>query len=464
MLPCSLRSSRFLSSGDSNQGSPAFERADVPPGFRRGFRSLALLALLAASPLLAQVPPLLNYQGRVAVGAVNFNGTGQFRFALVNGAGTTTYWSNDGSSVAGGVPSAAVALPVSKGLYSVLLGDAALANMTPIPAAVFNNADVRLRVWFDDGANGSQMLTPDQRVAPVGYAVIAGTVPDGAITAAKIAAGAVGSTQIAAGAAPAAALKASYLGQIYDVTGLALTSAAPGVNEGAAVQLGAWQTLDDATSLAVPAAGVAWSVASGPLVGINAAGRATAGVVYQDTGATARGSFAGASATLTLTVREVNHDNFGAYAGDGIDDDWQVLYFGLPPNANAGPGVDFDGTGQTNLFKFIAGLNPLDANARFVVRAEAVATQPTQRLIVFSPVGAGRTYVVLFKDELLAPTWTPLPNATFTDNGSERTVLDPSAPGPQRFYHVEITKLRCRGGSVRAVPQGASSSQVDYGA
>ena len=42
--------------------------------------------------------------------------------------------------------------------------------MAAIPASVFNNADVRLRGWFDDGTpNGSQLLTPDQRIAPNGY-------------------------------------------------------------------------------------------------------------------------------------------------------------------------------------------------------------------------------------------------------------------------------------------------------
>lgn len=54
-----------------------------------------------------------------------------------------------------------------------------------------------LRVWFNDGTNGSQMLTPDQQIAAVGYAMMAGNVPDGAITSAKIAAGAVGGTQLA---------------------------------------------------------------------------------------------------------------------------------------------------------------------------------------------------------------------------------------------------------------------------
>ena len=94
----------------------------------------------------------------------------------------TTYWSNDGTSTAGSEPAAAVTLTVTKGLYSVLLGDATLPNMTVVPATVFTNADVCLRVWFNDGTNGSQLLTPDQRIAAVGYAMMAGNVPDGAIT------------------------------------------------------------------------------------------------------------------------------------------------------------------------------------------------------------------------------------------------------------------------------------------
>ena len=147
-----------------------------------------LIAALFTS-LHAQVPSLINYQGRVLVGAANFNGTGQFKFALVNGAGSTTYWSNDGTSSAGSEPTAAVSLSVANGLYSVLLGDTTLVNMTAVPTTVFTNADVRLRVWFNDGVNGSQLLTPDQRIGAVGYAMMAANVADGAITSAKLAAG-----------------------------------------------------------------------------------------------------------------------------------------------------------------------------------------------------------------------------------------------------------------------------------
>ena len=57
------------------------------------------LLLIAGSflPLSAQVPQLLNYQGRVQVGTNDFNGTGHFKFALVNSGGIATYWSNDGT-------------------------------------------------------------------------------------------------------------------------------------------------------------------------------------------------------------------------------------------------------------------------------------------------------------------------------------------------------------------------------
>jgi hypothetical protein len=95
------------------------------PAFLSLFRSLVFGASVLLLPLALQaaVPQMLNQQGRISVNGINFEGTGYFKFALVNGAGTVTRWSNDGTSVAGSEPAAAVSLSVSKGLYSVLLGD-----------------------------------------------------------------------------------------------------------------------------------------------------------------------------------------------------------------------------------------------------------------------------------------------------------------------------------------------------
>jgi hypothetical protein len=162
--------------------------------------ALAILACLVGT-LHAQVPGLVHYQGKVAVGTTNFSGTGQFKFALVDGTGAATYWSNDGVSTAGSQPAAAVSLPVANGLYSVILGDSSLTSMQPVPAGVFNNADVRLRIWFNDGTHGFQQLAPDQRVAAVGYAMMAAGVPNGSITAAQIASGAVTADKLAGGIA-----------------------------------------------------------------------------------------------------------------------------------------------------------------------------------------------------------------------------------------------------------------------
>lgn len=133
----------------------------------------AALLMHSALPLAAEVPQIINYQGKISVGITPFTGTGQFRFALVDATGATSYWSNDGTSNAGSQPTAAVSLPVVNGLYVVPLGDATIANMSAVPATVFTNADVRLRVWFNDGTTGSQLLSPDQRITSVGYAMMA---------------------------------------------------------------------------------------------------------------------------------------------------------------------------------------------------------------------------------------------------------------------------------------------------
>ncbi len=138
------------------------------------FLILAATALaLLPQALQAAVPQVLNHQGRLAVNGVNFEGSGQFKFALVNQTGNVTHWSNDGTGGSGAEPTAAVTLAVSKGLYAVLLGDVSVPNMTAVPTSVFENADVRLRVWFDDGSNGFQLMTPDQRLVASPYALTA---------------------------------------------------------------------------------------------------------------------------------------------------------------------------------------------------------------------------------------------------------------------------------------------------
>ena len=130
-----------------------------------------LILLFGVAFSLQAVPPVLNYAGQVAVNGEAFDGNGLFKFALVNADGNFSYWSNDGTSVDGSEPQASVAVSVNGGLYSILLGNTAQPGMGAIDPAVFaQHSDAKLRVWFSDGGNGFQQLSPDRPFASVPYA------------------------------------------------------------------------------------------------------------------------------------------------------------------------------------------------------------------------------------------------------------------------------------------------------
>jgi len=145
--------------------------------------SLALLALFALAPARAQVPSILNYQGRVTVGGTNLTtNAAQFKFALVNSNGATVYWNNDGTTTTN-EPSNAVTVAVAQGLYSTLLGDTTLSNMAALPSTVFSNANVNLRTWFSAGGTNSFVkLSPDQRLGSSGYALRAAAADSAVVT------------------------------------------------------------------------------------------------------------------------------------------------------------------------------------------------------------------------------------------------------------------------------------------
>ena len=242
---------------------------------------------------------------------------------------------------------------------------------------------------------------------------------------------------ISAVAAPAESTKSGYIAQLYGVAGLLVNSAAPSVNETATLQLAAWQLLDDATFLATNASAVTWGIVSGPITDVSATGLATAGLVFENTSATVQGTFGGFTGSLNFTVLDSVPDNFGAYAGDGIGDDWQVQYFGQN-NPLAAPGLDPDGDGQNNLFEFTAGLIPTDPASMFHLRIAPVPGQPSRKKVIFSPRLDGRTYIVESR-LTLGGAWQPLTSSTQSDNGAERTVTDLDATGVKKFYRVEIT-------------------------
>jgi len=238
---------------------------------------------------------------------------------------------------------------------------------------------------------------------------------------------------------PAQTAKAGYIGQLYEVTALQLAATPATINETGIRQISATQILDDDSTLAVSATDVAWSVASGPLSGINAAGLATATTVYEDTAATAQGDYAGLTGQLPLTVLDTIADNFGPFAGDGLQDGWQNQYFSANP-AGAGPLLDPDGDGQNNFFEWTAGLVPTDPLSRFLLEIAPVPGQPAQKNLVFSPRFNDRTYTVKSRTDLAPGSWSPTTVSAPSDNGTERTVTDTAATGAKKFYRVEISK------------------------
>ncbi len=122
-----------------------------------------VITILASFDSVGAVPGMMNYQGRIEVDGAEFTGTGYFRFAIVNETGTEQYWSNDGNTP----PATNVAVTVTGGLYSLILGE----DMETIPASIFSADDLFLRIWFTDGTTGMQRLTPDQRIVSAGFAL-----------------------------------------------------------------------------------------------------------------------------------------------------------------------------------------------------------------------------------------------------------------------------------------------------
>ena len=118
-------------------------------------------------------PTVVSYQGQVIVDDIPYNGTGYFKFAVVNADGEV-YWTNDGTSGSDGEPEGGVLLTVTEGLFNVLLGEIDEPNnMTePLDAEAFDEPERYLRVWFSTEDEGDYLLlSPDRRIAAVPYAL-----------------------------------------------------------------------------------------------------------------------------------------------------------------------------------------------------------------------------------------------------------------------------------------------------
>jgi len=121
--------------------------------------------------------------------------------------------------------------------------------------------------------------------------------------------------------------------------------------------------------------------------------------------------------------------------GDGIDDGWEMAYFGTLARDGSG---DFDGDGQTDLQEYIAGTDPTGNNSTLRVLTLTLMGGGGTKLIWSAT--PGKSYQVQFKDCLGDPAgWTNLPGVAVA-NGTTMSMVDTTAAtGDHRFYRVMVT-------------------------
>lgn len=144
--------------------------------------ALCLGCALIVSAQSDSVPNIIHYQGQLREGNLRYEGSAIFRFAIIDNTSPKPLilWSNDGTQTgktADNVPLAGVTLTVSKGLFDVRLGDAAIAGMNTVPVSLFANKIIYLRVWFQKNTSSAiELLLPDARLVTVPFAFRSGSI------------------------------------------------------------------------------------------------------------------------------------------------------------------------------------------------------------------------------------------------------------------------------------------------
>ena len=119
---------------------------------------------------------------------------------------------------------------------------------------------------------------------------------------------------------------------------------------------------------------------------------------------------------------------------------WQLQYFNCTNCPQADPAFDFDGTGQNNQFKFVAGLDPTNPSSVFVLTVASVTNQPAQMNLIFNPLASGRTYTPQFTTDMFGGVWTQLVGyAGPLTNGNQATITDMNAVQSNKYYRIDIS-------------------------
>jgi glycosidase/PKD repeat protein len=167
-------------------------------------------------------------------------------------------------------------------------------------------------------------------------------------------------------------------------------------------------------------------------------GRPSGNLLYQFNGLIDEARIYGRALSASEIIQLYNTDS----VGDGIANWWRLQYFGNGSSTGATTCAtcDYDGTGQNNFFKFVAGLDPTDPTSIFFLQIAGVTNQALSETLTFLPLALGRTYTPQFSTDLVSGTWLPLTLYTGPlTNANQVTITDTNATVPQKFYRLHIT-------------------------
>lgn len=125
------------------------------------------------------------------------------------------------------------------------------------------------------------------------------------------------------------------------------------------------------------------------------------------------------------------------YNGDGLSDDWQMLYFMSADSPNAAPWLDYDLDGMTNLQEYLAGTNPTDPASVLSITSFNINWAAQSFQLTF-PSLLEHNYQVQRTANLTNLEWKGFTNAVFGSGSSLLTVGPLSTNEPSMFYRVQM--------------------------
>lgn len=119
--------------------------------------------------------------------------------------------------------------------------------------------------------------------------------------------------------------------------------------------------------------------------------------------------------------------------GDGMDDDWEVAYFGNLTRDGSG---DFDADGSNDRQEHQSGTDPTNAGSVFqVLKLNREGGRGTKLLWTATP---GQAYRVEFKDDLASTQWTAVTDLVTAAGSTAVWSEGDGVSEPHRFYRVVL--------------------------